>query len=220
MSEAKSYVVRRAAGAVRLACDDPSWSAAERLSIDEYPWYEQGQRQGTSVALLYDAEAVHALFVCEDRHIHAVETRPNGNVYLDSCVELFANVAPERDAGYFNFEANCCGTFHLGFGPGRQDRRLASPEVLDQIRVAASIPTPTKEEASTDDGWWLAVAMPFSAISRLAGFDVAPGPGTVWRANLYRCGGKTDPQYACWSRIDWPKPDYHRPEFFGILNFE
>jgi len=44
--------------------------------------------------------------------------------------------------------------------------------------------------------------------------------GTVWRANFYRCGGKTDTQYACWNPIGCEKPDFHRPEFFGDLTFE
>jgi len=220
MGQQKSYLVRRATGPVRLACEDPCWVQADRLSISEFPWYESGQKQGTDVALLYDDEAIYALFVCEDRHIHAVETRPNGNVYLDSCVELFAAPAPDRDGGYFNFEANCCGTVHLGFGPGRQGRRLAPESVLDRIRVKTCFPLPTKRESDADDGWWLAAAIPFAAVAELADFPVAAGPEGVWRANLYRCGGKTDPQYACWNPIQWEKPDYHRPEFFGTLAFE
>jgi hypothetical protein len=220
MEATKSYLICRAAGPVRLACDDEAWAGAERLSIDEYPWYRSGQKQGTDVALLYDAEALYALFVCEDRHISAAETRPNGNVYLDSCVELFAMPAPDGDGGYFNFEANCCGTAHLGFGPARQGRRLADEPVLRRIRVATSVATPIKSESTRDDGWWLAARLPFAAISEFAGFPVAPEPQARWRANFYRCGGKTDPQYACWNTIRWERPDFHRPEFFGELRFQ
>ncbi len=220
MGATKEYLVRRARGPVRLACDEEAWNAADRLSIAEFPWYSSGQKQGTDAALLYDDEALYALFVCEDRHIYAVETRPNGNVYLDSCVEMFAMPAPGAEAGYFNLEANCCGTIHLGFGAGREGRRLAPASVLERIRVVTSIATPTREESSADDGWWLAAEVPFAAISELAGFEVAPRSGTRWRANFYRCGGKTDPQYACWNRIEWDRPDYHRPEFFGTLRFE
>lgn len=220
MADAKSYVIRRATGPVRLACEDPAWGQAERLSIDTYPWYESGERQGTDVALLYDEQAVHALFVCEDRHIAASEMRPNGDVYLDSCVEWFAMPAPGRDGGYFNLEANCCGTVHLGFGPGRNGRRLAPPSVHEGLCVVTSIATPTKVESANDDGWWLAASLPFSVLSEFAGSEVAPASGAAWRANFYRCGGKTDPQYACWNPIEWERPDYHRPEFFGNLLFE
>ncbi len=220
MAETKSYLIRRAVEPVRLAADDLAWNQADRLAIDEYPWYRAGSKEATDVALLYDDQAVYALFVCQDRHISAVETRPNGSVYLDSCVEFFAMPSPPREKGYFNFEANCCGTVHLGFGPGRQGRRLAGPAVHDQLCVATSIATATRAESPNDDGWWLAAALPFSALSQFAGFRVAPASGDLWRANFYRCGGKTDPQYACWNRIEWEKPDFHRPEFFGELKFE
>ena len=220
MAKTQNYVIHRAAGPVRLACDDPAWRQAETLSIGEYPWFQSGDKQGTNVAMLYDDSAVYALFVCEDAHIHAVETKPNGNVYLDSCVELFAMPTPGRDPAYFNFEANCCGTVHLGFGAAREGRRLAPPSVHNELCVVTSVATATREESPNDDGWWLAAALPFDAISELAGFDVAPTPGASWRANLYRCGGKTDPQYACWNIIAWEKPDFHRPEFFGTLKFE
>ena len=220
MSQQKEYLVRRAQGPVRLACEDAVWNQAERLEIDEYPWYVSGQKQRTTVAMLYDSSALYALFICEDRHISAAETRPNGDVYLDSCVEFFAMPAPDRSEEYFNLEVNCCGTVHLGFGAGREGRKLAPPEVLERIRVATSIPTPTKDESPSDDGWWLAAALPFDAIAELAGFEVAPTSGALWRANFYRCGGKTDPQLACWNRIEWDKPDFHRPEFFGKLLFE
>ena len=219
-AEKKTYTVRKASGKIKLSCDETIWAAADRLSIDEYPWYTHGQKQATTVAALYDADAIYLLFICEDKHIYAVETRPNGDVYKDSCVEFFANVDPEKGDDYFNFEANCCGTIHLAFGPDRYNRTLASGDVLEKIRVSTSIPTATKEESPSDDGWWLAAKIPFSAISKLAGYPVEVKSGTIWTANFYRCGGKTDPQHACWNPIATPQPDFHQPGYFGILKFE
>ena len=216
----KTYTVRKASGEVKLSCDETIWTAADRLSIDEYPWYTGGQKQATTVAALYDADAIYLLFICEDKHIYAVETRPNGDVYKDSCVEFFANVNPEKGNDYFNFEVNCCGTIHLAYGPDRYNRTLAPDDVLEMIRVSTSIPTPTKEESPSDDGWWLAAAIPFTAISRLTGYPVEVNSETIWEANFYRCGGKTDPQYACWNPIATPQPDFHQPKYFGILKFE
>ena len=38
------------------------------------------------------------------------------------------------------------------------------------------------------------------------------------RANFYKCGNNTViPHYSTWNRVELPKPDYHRPEFFGRL---
>ena len=220
MSEGKTYLVRRAPGAVRLACEDTAWAEADRLLIDEFPWFIHGQKQQTNVALLYDDEAVYALFVCEDAHIYSVETRTNGDVYKDSCVELFADPDGAAGAGYFNFEANCCGVVHLGLGPGRGERRLAGEDIHRKIEVATSIPTDAKDESPNDDGWWLAAKLPLAALSEFTGAKVQPASGDTWRANFYRCGGKTDEQYACWNRITVDKPDFHRPECFGTLEFE
>ena len=40
------------------------------------------------------------------------------------------------------------------------------------------------------------------------------------RANFYKCGDKTlQPHFLSWSPIHSEKPDFHRPEDFGIINF-
>ena len=54
----------------------------------------------------------------------------------------------------------------------------------------------------------------------MSGDKVQPKAGTTWRCNFYRCGGKTDQQFAVWNVVTNPYPDYHRPEFFGTLKFE
>jgi len=65
MDEPRSYLIRRPAEAPRPACDDPVWSAAERLEIDVYPWYESGARQGTRAAMLYDDREECADFIVQ-----------------------------------------------------------------------------------------------------------------------------------------------------------
>lgn len=219
MAETNTYTIHRVSTPPRLALSS-EWDVAESLSIDNYPWFKGGQKQNTRVAVLYDDKALYALFVCEDKHIYSVATQSNGPVCLDSCVELFATPEPARGPDYFNFEANCCGTMLLGWGPERNDRVLANTDIFKQVRVATSIPSPTRGETPGDDGWWLAVALPYSAISKLAGRTISVKSGDQWKANFFRCGGKTDDQYACWNPIVTPKPDFHRPEQFGTLVFE
>jgi len=165
--------------------------------------------------MLYDRRALYAQFRCRDRHISAVRTRLNSDVFEDSCVELFLG----PDGEYFNVEINCCGTLHLGFGAGRRGRRLIEPDQAARIRIATSVPTATKDESPDDAAWRVTAAIPFAVLSSLAGRTVRPRSGDVWGGNLYRCGGQTDPQHACWNPITSPQPDYHRPECFGDLRF-
>ena len=57
----------------------------------------------------------------------------------------------------------------------------------------------------------------FPGPSHLIGLDPANLPHSI-RANFYKCGDKTaHPHYLSWSPIDTPKPDFHRPDFFGEL---
>ena len=217
----RSYEIRRAGGAVPLggAIEGTPWAQAAALEIAEFPWYAAGAKQATTVRLLWDDAALYVQFVCEDRHIFAQVTERNGPVCEDSCVELFAMPQPDRQANYFNLELNCCGVFLLGWGPGRGGRRRVTHELAQRFQVATSVPGPTKAEAEDDDGWWAAAALPFEVLGAFTSLRLAPAAGDVWRANLYRCGGATEPQFACWNPIEAAQPDFHRPEYFGELRF-
>ena len=223
-SGVKECVVARAASAVPLGgqIEQTPWAEATPLAIDQYPWYDCGAKHPTTVRLLYDEQFLYAQFHCADTHISAVTTKLNGPVSVDSCVEFFATIEPDRRPHYFNLEINCCGTVLLGFNDSRQNRLRNAAEATRRIGVATSLPGPTKRESPDDDGWWLAAALPFDVLSELAGVPVQPRSATAWRANFYRCGGQSDPQHACWSPIDaaaHSTPDFHRPEYFGRLRF-
>jgi len=215
------YAIARASGAVDLdgRVDGTAWSRAAVMPIDLFPWHKAGLKQATSLRALYDDRALYLQFTCEDKHISSQVTELNGPVCSDSCVEFFATIEPDRRQDYFNFEANCCGHFHLGFGAGRDGRKLISPQGASRIEVATSVAGPTKSEAVDDDGWWLVAAIGFDVLGELAGAAVRPQSGTTWRANAYRCGGATDPQFACWNPVGTDGPDFHRPEFFGEARF-
>ena len=196
------------------------WARAHVARVDNYPWYVGGPKQPTTVRLLYDQEVIYTQFRCRDRHIHCSTTHLNGPVCEDSCVEFFASTQPQAQPDYFNLEINCCGVPHLGFGPSIKDRRLISPALAGRIRIAASVPGPTRDESETDRRtWWVAVAVPFDVLSEMTGRRVQPRSGDVWRANFYRCGGNTNSQFACWNWIGSHEPDFHTPEFFGRIYF-
>ena len=196
------------------------WEWAVVLKIEEYPWYADGLKQATKVRVLYDESALYLQYHCLDRHLYSRATHLNGEVWLDSCVEFFASPVPESGPDYFNLEMNCCGTFLAQFGPNRQGRTWISEALAREFTVAVSEPGPCRDESPADERWWVAARLPFDTLSRFVGRQVRPESGARWRANFYRCGGQTDPQYACWNRVEAPQPDYHRPECFGELVFE
>ena len=41
------------------------------------------------------------------------------------------------------------------------------------------------------------------------------------RANFYKCGDNTTKKhYLTWNPVKTKNPDFHRPEYFGLLNFK
>jgi hypothetical protein len=216
------YVIKKADRPVALAglVIGKAWQQANVLHIEDHPWHkgQSAYNRPTDVRVLWDDTNLYIQFICQDKHISSVETKLNGSVYLDSCAEFFAMVDPSAGMDYFNLEMNCCGTMHLGFGPGRGSRRLCTPEIAGQIKIVASVDGPTKQESPTDELWWLAAALPWTAIGQLAQKPIQPTTGTKWKANFYRCGGSEN-TYGVWSQIDTPAPDYHRPEYFGDIEF-
>ena len=216
-----TYIVNRAGGAVPLngEVSGTAWAGANALVIGCYPWYIRGEQQPTVARMLYDYAALYLQFQCADRHISAEPRQFNGAVCLDSCVEAFLMPLPQAHRRYVNLELNCCGQAKVGLGVDRYGRRLMPEDLVRRLSIATSCPGPSKEESPGDTGWWLAAALPLDAIGAFVGSTVAPKSGDLWRANFYRCGGKTESQCACWNPIPWPTPDYHRPEFFGDMRF-
>ena len=221
----RSYTVRKASGEVPLSGQviGTAWARAAELDIDSYPWFKSGQKEQTTVRLLFDQRAIHVQFLCEGKHIYADQTEINSAVCRDSCVEFFAQPALQTDQRYFNLEINCCGNFLLGWGINKQEIawNFVEPQLSSKyLRIASSITAPTKQESLKDNGWWVAAEIPFELLSQLSGREIQLSSGSTWRANFYRCGGRTNQQYACWNRVGTANPDYHQPEFFGELVFE
>lgn len=196
------------------------WQAAEIAPIDLFPWYKSGDKWTAFAQLLYDDENLYFRMVSDqDRHIQAVSTEPNQPVFKDSTGELFIKPGVEAEIGYFNFEINCVGTMLLAYGLGRMGRSFLKPELAKQVLIWHSLPGPTKAEQKDDCCWEIEAVIPFAIMQTVVDFPL-PSAGTEWRGNMYRCAdGTSNPQYSMWNLIEWEKPDYHRPEFFGRLLF-
>ena len=197
------------------------WLKTPFFQLSHFPWYRSGLRQPTSMQLLAltgDDPALLWRVTASDLHSSAAEGRPpNGAVHLDSCAELFLQPAP-LSPNYFNLEVSCCGVPHLGYGPSREHRALAPLPLLARVAVASSLPGPSKAECPSSDALWLLeVRLPLSVLQDLAAAPVSLD--CPWRANFYRCGGATDPQYAAWAPVSSAEPNFHLPECFGALRF-
>ena len=171
-------------------------------SIDQYPW-DGDYRPEARAWLAWDAAGLHALLCAREETVSARATRFGGDVWLDSCLELFLQPF-EDDPRYLNIEVNAAGTALIGLGPSREARaRLAEcPPGMD-IRASRHA-----------GGWWaVAYTVPFALLRAL--FGRRPEPGAAMRGNLYCCDETLHPHFGSWSPIEAPAPDFHRPEAFG-----
>ena len=198
-----------------------------RIDIDCVNWPEQfpyAPLCSARVARTQDAIVVD--FRVSGLDLRVENKADNGRQWEDSCVEFF--VQDPDGSRYYNFEINALGKVLACSGADRHGR-MARPEeeMLQILRFTQNscftsgglIPqTPCVAPLQTIDmeglhSWRVAVAIPF----RLIGVDPENLPGSL-RANFYKCGDKTaHPHYLSWSPIPTPKPDFHRPEFFGEL---
>ncbi len=181
--------------------------------IHTAPWAAYPYTPQVAFSLAHGDKALFLKFYVEERHIRAIYAEPNDPVYKDSCVELFISFAEERE--YYNFEFNCAGTCLLGFGEERGNRDRASDELIRSIAVQSTLKPVGSDAANI--GWELTVSIPFSAFQY---HQIDSLRGRKCRTNFYKCGDELpEPHYLAWNEIKTVEPDFHRPEYFGSVEF-
>jgi hypothetical protein len=135
------------------------------------------------------------------------------DVWHDSCLECFLMPKPEIDARYLNFEFNPAGAMYLGLGTTRQDNEFLEREDISQFDIS-----PFREDVGSGVTLWgVKAQIPLVFLRRFFPLFKLE-PGIKMRANFYKCGEETpEPHYACWSKVNTREPDFHRPEYFGLL---
>lgn len=168
----------------------------------------------TEFNLLRSDESLFIRFYVRGNLLKAVYTDDQSPVHKDSCVEFFCQVP--GSAYYTNFEFNCIGTCSASRRKGRNDdvQEFSKSEMLT-IKRLPSIGRRAFNEMQGNFEWELSVEIPFA----LMGIDPANLPDKI-NANFYKCADDTDsPHFVSWNPILTEQPDFHRPEFFGELEF-
>ncbi len=178
------------------------WDKADLGRVDVNRWSGYCKAPLTTFRMLRGPEGISVLMHSEERDLRAECAEQNGDVYKDSCMEFF--IKPDNhDENYLNFEFNPRGILHLGIGSGRNGRKLidVDREIFDITSVAH------------EGSWTLKFYIPFSFL--LEHFaKISP----FCKGNFYKCGDMTDHvHYASWAEVEVESPDYHVPDFFGII---
>lgn len=187
--------------------ETPVWTEVPYLQVDNVQWLpDAGIRMVQQ--LCYDDKHLYVHQRAWEQDVRAEHTGYLQQVCEDSCMEFFFSVADDR---YFNVEINPNGCIRFAFGYANGVRTQLVPkdlEILFDIRADM-----------LSDGWELFYQIPLSFL-QLFYPSYHWKPGTQMRANCYKCGDLTArPHYLTWSPVASERPNYHRPQDFGLLLF-
>lgn len=206
---------------INAVWDKMPWSEIEPLQIQHHMGDKPEHFPFTQAKIAYDSAAVYIIFRVVDRYVKSVHNKSQDPVCLDSCVEFFFSPGESTKTGYFNLEMNCGGTmlFHHQIKPRTNSTRI-SGDHIQQIEVAHTLPDIVDPEIEEETTWIVEYRIPYSVLSNYHTFS-KPEAGSVWRANFYKCADETShPHWLTWAPIDFPTPNFHLPEYFGILEFQ
>lgn len=201
--------------------DKAPWNTISPLVLNHHMGPLPDHFPRTEARLFFDGQAVCVMFRVEDRYVRALAGHDQDKVFEDSCVEFFFVPGTEVSKGYFNLEMNCGGLLLFHFQTARGKNRVIIPEEeCQKIFRRSSLPPLVDPEIQEPLTWTVSYRLPLHLLAPYTRVT-PPGPGVQWRANFYKCGDKTShPHWLTWSAADLPRPDFHRPEFFGTLEFD
>lgn len=196
----ESYTIKKVANEV-------DWSQIPTLAIDKVLWCEDTGIRGTG-QLCYSDEYLYVHMSAVEKDIRAENTQPLSPVYEDSCLEFFFE--PEGANKYFNFEINPNGCMNIQIGPTKPDRvSLVRSDAKEYFNI---------QTERTNNGWEVFYRIPLSFIQLV--FPDFQFKGNI-KGNMDKCGNLTVyKHYVSWTKIDLDQPNFHCPEYFGLMHFE
>jgi len=184
-------------------------------AIDVLNWESFDYKPDVKFSMAYTRHEILLKYYVTEKWFKAEKTETNQEVYEDSCVEFF--VAPSDDGIYYNFELNAIGTCLMAAGTERSNRTRLAPGIISTIRRQGSSGVNSISEKSGEYSWTITIAIPFTVFIH---HEVKELKGRIFRANFFKCGDKLRvPHFLTWNPVGTEKPDFHRPEYFGLVKF-
>lgn len=185
-------------------------------AINTINWAEAyPSKPEVTFAIAHNSENILLQYRVRENEILAAVTQDNGEVWTDSCVEMFLSFDNKH---YYNAEFTCIGKALLGYREFGGKAVHASTEIMQSILRKSSLGTANREKSIGNFDWTLTLVIPCTAFweSNLKSFD-----NLQIKGNFYKCGDNlTIPHFVSWTAIETPNPSFHQPSFFGELFFE
>ena len=172
-------------------------------AVSTYLWENNGYTPETNARLAINGECLFLHMECRESRPLARFTETGSPVCCDSCLEFF--FSPNDCEAYCNLEVNANGCLLCGFGTSRHGR------------VPAEILLEAPRATVCEEKWYIDLVISLEKVKKLFRTEEIQ----YFTGNFYKCGDETAfPHYGMWAEVDSAVPDFHRPEYFGILNIE
>ena len=192
--------------------DNEIWRECRPITICHYWSGEPAPAsRHTEARICWSTAGLHVRFVGKQQEPLIVSENPRtdkktlGLWDRDVC-EIFLAPDPTNPSRYFEFEAAPTGEWvDLGITLTPSGRET-------DWDFASGLTTSARLEK---DQLLIGMKIPWSeAVPK-------PGPGDLWRVNLFRCVGPESPdRYLAWRPTRTPEPNFHVPGAFGTLRFD
>ncbi len=186
--------------------------SAAKFAVCENNWPKEAPyTPDCNGSIARTASHLAVMFHVRGLDLRATQIEDNGRSWEDSCCEFF--VTDPYDGTYYNFELTCIGSLLSSKRKSRLDSVLREKEDVARVIRHSSLAHEETEISDRIFSWTVAMLIPYDLI----GIDKDNVPVSV-RGNFYKCGDLTaHPHFLSWNPIGTPKPDFHRPEYFGEL---
>lgn len=223
MKNASVYEVVRLKQSMKIDADwnKPQWQQSKAVMIENYMGSRPKFHPIAQAKMMYNDDNLYIIFSVRDRYVRCITKDINGPVWEDACVEFFFSPDTSFPERYFNLEINCGGTplMHYNIIPGEDISMLAHDDIA-MIEIAHSLPRIIDPEITEPVSWTIEYSIPLVLIEKYSTMT-RPKSGINWKANFYKIAeNSSNPHYLTWSFVDNFEPDFHLPQFFGLLRFQ
>ena len=186
-------------------------------TLEYVNWVKFPYKPQTKFRMAYNKQEIYLQFNVTESAILAQEVdEEKGMPCFDSCVEFFVKIP--GDSTYYNLEFNCIGTCLVENGIRSNNRIRLSKELTSKIRRKSSLGSTSFAEKKGNFNWTLTLAIPLEVFGTS---NITTLKKQTLQANFYKCGEKLSTKhYVSWSPILTKWPNFHKPEFFGVLYFK
>lgn len=205
-----TYTVKRQQG-------EPDWSAAPVALLDCNNWnWPYAPLSKAQVVLLDNGEMAVRLWSYEEGPVSHC-TVNDGFVYKDSCIEFFVDPYPEKSDIYLNFESNHIGALFINYGEETDWHFRHKTTELGLVHPEVSC----FSGQDADGGYWgVTYKIPPVFWKTIYGTSDLPS-GHKMIGSFFKCGDETArPHFCSWNKIEFERPNFHLPQFFGTLVIE